>query len=169
MHRRLLCEVWSLILSGISPPICSNPKKHVLATGIRSPTSEPAPLQITICQVPPPHPLSFSVLRQGVQQPEPLWVETFLPPRPHPPAGRGLLIYRSRKSDSLPWEPVAWFSYSDDPTSGRALTLLPMQTSLPRFDGPFSSVGTERGAGGRRGESGRPPGLLGALFKGARS
>lgn len=114
VHRRLLCEVWGLILSGISPLIRSNPKKHVLATGIRSLTNEPAPLQITIGQVPPPHPLSFSVPRQGMQQSEPPWVETFLPPRPHPPAGRGLLsfllIYRSRKSDSLPREPVAWVS-----------------------------------------------------------
>ena len=50
------------------------------------------------------------------------------------------------------------FSYSDGWMSGRALTLLPVQTSLPRFDGPFSSVGTERGTGGRREESGRPPG-----------
>lgn len=33
--------------------------------------------------------------------------------------------------------------------SGRALTLLPIETSVPRFLGPFSSVGTERGAGVR--------------------
>ena len=40
------------------------------------------------------------------------------------------------------------FSYRDDPVSGCALTLLPIETSLPRFIGPFSPVGTERGAGG---------------------
>ncbi|KAI4538984.1 hypothetical protein MG293_011251 [Ovis ammon polii] len=36
------------------------------------------------------------------------------------------------------------FAYSDDPVSGCALTLLRIETSLPRFIGPFSSVGTER-------------------------
>lgn len=60
------------------------------------------------------------------------------------------------------------FSYSDDPVSGCALTLLPIETSLPRFIGPFSPVGTERGAGGWGEESGRPPGLLGVLFEGVR-
>ena len=78
--RRLLCHVRGLIPSGIFLLICYNPKMHVPATGIRSLTNEPAPIQITSCQVPPP-PMSFSVPRQGMQPP---WIETFLPPRAYP-------------------------------------------------------------------------------------
>lgn len=162
MHHRLLCEVWSLILSGISPPICSNPKKHVLATGIRSLTNEPAPLQVTICQVPPPHPLSFSVPQQGAQQPDPPgWKHSSHPAlTPRQTGACSLFCSFIEVGRATAFRGNQWlgFSYSDDPMSGRALTLLPKQTSLPRFDGPFSSVGTERDAGGRREESGRPPG-----------
>ena len=149
MHRRLLCDVRGLIPSGIFLLICSNPKMHVSATGIRSLINKPAPIQTTSCQVPPP-PLSFSVLRPGVQPP---WIETFLPPRPYPPADRGLLSFRSfiEAGRATAYYEDQWFgfSYSDDPMSGHALTLLPIETSVPRFLGPFSSVGTERGAGGR--------------------
>ena len=157
MHHRLLCEVWSLILSGISPPICSNPKKHVLATGIRSLTNEPAPLQVTICQVPPPHPLSFSVPQQGAQQPEPPWVETFLPPCPHPPADRGLLsfllIYRSRQSDSLPWESVAWVFLQRRPDERPCPDPATQADITPSFRWPFQFCGHRaRRRGAARGE-----------------
>ena len=165
---RLLCHVRGLIPSGIFLLICYNPKMHVPATGIRSLTHEPAPIQITSCQVPPP-PMSFSVPRQGMQPP---WIETFLPPRAYPQQAGACSLFCSFM------EAGRATAYCEDQGLGFPTAMTQRvacsntathRDITPSFPWPFQFCGYRtrcRGAG--RGEW-KTPSLLGVLFKGVRS